>query len=227
MMSTKRWVLIGAASAVVLVALVVGALVMSTGAGRGSAASSAAPTTVVVVFAMAGEDGVQAAQLVAAVDVATGAFELRETSATVSIPGTSYSRLRDAYPFGGAQAVAAALGGGSIAAGTGWVDVSQEAWQRLLASGVDVTIPEAFQTFDDVAERYSDFEVGVQHVAVEDLRGLVNGVAYLSPDSRQTILDALAKASLRALASATPSQGVLTSLTAEQWTGFAKALAKN
>jgi len=227
MMSTKRWVLIGAASAVVLVALVVGALVMSTGAGRGSAASSAAPTKVVVVFAMAGEDDVVTAQLVTIVDPGSGSFELQETSATVSIPGTSFSLLRDAYPFGGAKAVATAIEGGSLKSGTAWVDVSPAAWGQLLASGVDVTITVPFDTYDDVTDHYSAFEVGPQRVAAADLRALVNGVAYLAPDSRQAILDAVAKASLRALASTTPPQGVLTSLSTEQWTGFAKALAKN
>ena len=226
MMSTKRWVLIGAASAVVLVALVVGALVMNTGAGRGDS-SSEAPTKVVVVFAMAGEDDVVTAQLVTIVDPSSGSFELQETSATVSIPGTSFSLLRDAYPFGGAKAVATAIEGGSLKSGTAWVDVSPAAWGQLLASGVDVTITVPFDTYDDVTDHYSAFEVGPQRVAAADLRALVNGVAYLAPDSRQAILDAVAKASLRALASTTPPQGVLTSLSTEQWTGFAKALAKN
>ncbi|HEY5276220.1 MAG TPA: hypothetical protein VIK38_06745 [Coriobacteriia bacterium] len=226
MMSTKRWVLIGAASAVVLVALVVGALVMNTGAGRGDS-SSEAPTKVVVVFAMAGEDDVVTAQLVTIVDPGSGSFELQETSATVSIPGTSFSLLRDAYPFGGAKAVATAIEGGSLKSGTAWVDVSPAAWGQLLASGVDVTITVPFDTYDDVTDHYSAFEVGPQRVAAADLRALVNGVAYLAPDSRQAILDAVAKASLRALASTTPPQGVLTSLSTEQWTGFAKALAKN
>ena len=224
MTSTKKWVLVGAISAVVLVAAVVGALKLRPGTGAGGASSSAAPTKVVVVFAMAGEDQAQIAQLVAVVDAATGRCELQDTSSTVSIPGTSYTQLRDAYPFGGAEAVAAALGGGSVAAGTAWVDVSQEAWQRLLATGVDVTIKEPFQTFDDVAEHYSEFEVGAQHVAAADLRGLVNGVAYLGTDARSTILQGLAAASLRELASATPSHGIETDLTSEQWAGFAKAL---
>jgi len=64
-------------------------------------AAKAAPSKVVVVFAFPDEENVVTAQLVATVDYATGAYKVEDTSATVSIPGTSYTMLRDAYPFGG------------------------------------------------------------------------------------------------------------------------------
>lgn len=226
MTSTTRSVLVGATLAVVVVAAAVAALVMLRPGAGGGAADSNVPSKVVVVFAMAGEDNAVTAQMVAVVDAKTGRYEIKETSSTVSIPGTSYSLLRDAYPFGGAKAVAAALDGGSIKAGTGWVDVSPEAWQRLLAPGVDVTITEPFDTFDEVSERYSEFEIGMQHVAAADLRSLVMGVAYLGAGSRWTIQGELASASLRALASTTPTQGIATDLTAEQWTALAGLMRK-
>jgi hypothetical protein len=224
--STTSSVLIGAALAVVVVAAAVGALVMLRPTG-GGVAESAAPTRVVVVFAMAGEDNAVTAQLVAVVDSASGRYELKETSSTVSIPGTSYSLLRDAYPFGGAKAVAAALDGGAVKAGTGWVDISPEAWQRLLAAGVEVTITEPFDTFDEASDRYTEFEAGTQRVEAADLRSLVNGVPYLGSESRTTILGELAAASLRALASTTPTQGIATDLTTGQWTALAATLRKD
>lgn len=225
MMSTKRWVLVGATSAVVLVALVVGVLAMRGNTGPGGA-SSAPPTKVVVVFAMAGEDRVVTAQMVAVVDPANGRYELQDTSATVSIPGTSYSLLRDAYPFGGAKAVAAAIDGGEIKTGTAWVDVSPEAWQRLLAAGVDVTITVPFDTFDEVTERYTAFEAGGKHVEAADLWALVNGVGYLDAQPRRTIMGGLAAASLSELAKAAPKDGISTSLPSDQWAVFAKRLAE-
>jgi hypothetical protein len=226
-MASRRWpAWIGAALAVVLVAAAVVALVLlRPGAGTG-AGTTAAPSKVVVVFAMGDEDHIVTAQLVVVVDVASGRYELHDTSATVPIPGTSYTQLRDAYPFGGAQAVAAALDGGSIKPGTAWVDVSPQAWQRLLAAGVDVTITAPFQTFDDVTEHYSQFETGPQHVAATDLWGLVNGLSYLDAEERSTITDALAAASLRALASAAYSHGIGTDLTPTQWADLATALQR-
>jgi hypothetical protein len=221
-----RSVLVGASLAVVVVAAAVGALVILRPTSGGGSADSKAPSEVVVVFAMPGEDHAVTAQLVAVVDVKSGRYELKETSSTVSIPGTSYSLLRDAYPFGGAKAVAAALEGGSIQAGTGWVDISPEAWQRLLAAGVEVTITEPFDTFDEVSERYTEFEVGGQRIESADLGNLVNGLAYLGADQRTAIQGELASASLRALASTTPTQGITTDLTAEQWAVLAAILRR-
>jgi hypothetical protein len=223
---TTRSIVIGAVCAVVVVAAGVGALVMRGGAKGGvpSGAATTPPSKVVVVFAMAGEDNAVTAQLVATVDSATGRYELTESSTTVSIPGTSYTALRDAYPFGGAEAVAAALAAGKVTAGTAWVDVSPQAWEGLLAQGFDTTMTEAFDTFDDLTDHYSEFVVGPQHVAVEDLRGLVNGLPYLGAEARLSAMADLAAASMRALKAARPVAGIETDLTAEQWTAFTRAL---
>lgn len=218
MSSSTRWVIIGAALAVVVVGAVVGGLILLRGG-----ADDKPPSKVVVSFAMPGEDGAVTAQLVTAVDVANGSYKTVDATQTVSIPGTSYTQLRDAYPFGGAEAVATALDGGSLKPGTAWVDVTQSAWEKLLQNGIDVTIKEPFDTFDDVAERYTEFEAGPQHVAAADLRALVIGMTYLEPDARQPIVDALASASMKALASASPGSGIETDMTDEQWAAFAKA----
>ena len=174
---------------------------------------------------VAGEDGAQIAQTVAVVDMASGEYTIEDTTQTVSIPGTSYTHLRDAYPFGGAEAVAAALDGGAPKPGTAWVDVSQAAWEKLLAKGVDVKITEPFETFDEKTEVYTQFAKGEQRVAAVDLRQLLNGAAYLGTGARTDILDTVAVASLRALTSATPGSGIETDLAAAQWTAFSKALA--
>jgi hypothetical protein len=223
---TTRSIAIGAVCAVVVVAAGVGALLMRGGAKGGTTGGAATtpPSKVVVVFAMAGEDNAVTAQLVATVDSATGRYELTETSTTVSIPGTSYTALRDAYPFGGAEAVASALAAGKVTAGAAWVDVSPQAWEGLLAQGFDTTMTEAFDTFDDLTDHYSEFVVGPQHVAVEDLRGLVNGLPYLGMEARASAVADLAAASMRALKAAKPVAGIETNLTAEQWTAFTKAL---
>lgn len=223
MTSTTRSVLIGATLAVVVVAAAVAGLLLLRPAAKVGTAQ-AAPSEVVVVFALPGEDKAVTAQMVAAVDYATGAYELVDTTKTVSIPGTSYSALRDAYPFGGAEAIATALADGKAAASTAWVDVSPEAWKRLLAAGFDTTMTEAFDTYDETADRYSEFEVGPQHVAVEDLAGLVNGLPYLAETARAVPTQGLALASLRALAAAKPGPGIETNLTTAQWSAFVTTL---
>ena len=226
--STTRSVVIGAACAVVVVAVGVGVLLMRGGAAGGASGgvAQAAPSKVVVVFAFPDEDNVVTAQLVATVDYATGAYQVEDTSATVSIPGTSYTMLRDAYPFGGAEAVASALADGKPVAGTAWVDVSPAAWTRLLKTGVEVTLTAPFDTFEDATDHYSEFIAGSQHVAATDLWGLVNGAVYLDAQDRGAIRGALAAASLRELVSTGPSQGITTNLTAEQWAAFAKVLGR-
>ena len=223
MTSTTRPILIGAACAVLLVAAVVGGFLLLRPAGKVGTAQ-AAPSTVVVVFALAGEDNAVTAQVVATVDYATGRYELVDTTKTVSIPGTSYSQLRDAYPFGGAQAVATALTDGTAQAGAAWVDVSPAAWKRLLAAGFDATMTEAFDTYDETTDRYSEFVVGPQHVAVADLGGLVNGLPYLAEEARAEPMKGLVVASMRALATAKPGDGIETILTADQWNAFARTL---
>ena len=227
MTSTTRSALIGATGALVLVAAAVGFLLLrgGTAGGSGSIGSkSTTPSEVVVVFALPGEDKAVTAQMVAVVDYATGVYELADTTMTVSIPGTSYSALRDAYPFGGAQAVAAALADGKAAANTTWVDVSPDAWKRLLVAGFDATLTEAFDTYDETTNRYSEFVVGPQHVVVEDLPGLVNGLPYLAETARTVPTRGLAAASMRALATAKPGPGIETNLTAEQWNAFVTKL---
>lgn len=219
MTSKTRSALIGAALAVVLVGLAVAALFL-----WGDIGSTAEPTKSVVVFAAPGEDGAVVAQLVAVVDMTTGSYEIEDTTQTVAIPGTSYEKLRDAYPFGGAEEVAAALDGGTIGPGTAWVDVPQSEWEKLLAGGVEVTVKESFETFDDASDRFMEFSEGQQRVAPEDLRALVLGAAYLGADARKTILDTLAAESLRALASVTPGTGIETNLTDEQWALLVEAL---
>lgn len=222
-----RPLLIGAALAVVVVVVAIAVAALAAFVARGGAVklgTRAAPDKVVVVFAMQDEQRTVVAQTIAVVDAATGSFETADTSATVSIPGTSYTLLRDAYPFGGAKAVATALDDGVLKPGTAWVEVTPDAWKRLLKAGVDVTITESFETFDEVTERYTEFVDGPNHVAADDLWGLVNGVAYLSAGERSTIIDALARASLRELAAASPGQGITTDLTPEQWRAFVKVL---
>lgn len=191
---------------------------------QSAAASRELPGTVVVVFAMPGEDQAVTAQMVVTVDTAAGTYDVADPNAEVPVPGTSYTKLRDAYPFGGAELVATALLEDDAQA-AGWVDVSPEAWEKLLAGGFDVTIVEEFQAYDDANDVYSVFDLGPQHVAVADLGGFVNGVTYTGTAARTAALSDLAKASLAALARVEVGDGIDTSVDEAVWSEFVGILA--
>jgi hypothetical protein len=212
---------IGAVCALLLVAVGVGALLLNR---RATSAPDALPPRVLIVFALPGEDNATTAQLIVSVDTASGRYQLVDTTSTVVIAGTPYTSLRDAYPFGGAKAVAAALADASGAQEPGWVDVSFDAWKRLLVTGVDVTLPEGFDTFDDVTERYSEFLAGPQHISAEDVRGLVNGLPYLDGAARSSVASELASASIGSLVSTEPTAGIETNLGPEQWAALMRSL---
>ena len=84
---------------------------------------------VAIVFSSHGEDGAQLAQVIALVTKDGNSIEFVDPDTPVTVPSTSFGRLRDAYPFGGAALVAQLLEprvGGRVAWGittNGWVGV--------------------------------------------------------------------------------------------------------
>jgi hypothetical protein len=183
------------------------------------------PSSVVVVFAIDGEDGGPIAHTAVIVrpDAGGGTYYLADTSATVSVPGLSDTRLAGTYAFGGAAGVAATHDGGELRSNTGWVDVPPAVWATLLHGGVEITLVEDFDVFDGTT--FYEFAAGTRRVGATELRALANGIEYLSPAERETLRATLAKASLAVLvADDGPPEGVLTNLTANGWRRLAEAL---
>ncbi len=181
------------------------------------------PTKVVVVFAIAGEDGGPIAHTAVVVRPGSGAaYYVAETSATVSLPGVTDTRLRSVYAFEGAAGVAAAHDGGDLRRGTGWVDVPPEAWTALLRDGVQVTLSEAFDVYD--GEEFYPFDAGPQRITGKQLRAFANGIEYLPSPERRALREAVAKASLAALLrEPSPPKGITTNLTAGGWASLSAA----
>lgn len=215
----------GVIAALLVVAAVAGGL-YALNRSRKAAAGLDAASRVVVVFALPAEDGAVTAQLIVVVDpkATPAAYKVVDASSTVTLPGTSYSTLRDAYPFGGAAAVATAMDGGVLKPDTAWVEVTPAAWAKLVQAGVEVTITENFDTFDGT--RFTEFPAGPQRVAAADLGSLVNGLAYQSKQERDAVFATLAAQSLKALASggATRPAGVTTNLSPKGWQALLTAL---
>lgn len=154
---------------------------------------------VAVVFASHGEDGAQLAQVVALVTENGRKVELLDPETKVVIPGTSYDRLRDAYPFGGAKAVAQALtnrAGGHVS----YVDVTEATWLKLLppSTPTEITLPKPVEVFDGA--RMVSFAEGTNKVTAADVPLLLQGLQYLEPSQRAPVLESVSKASLAALA---------------------------
>jgi hypothetical protein len=208
--------------AVLALVLVIGAFAYEAYRTRGLVDD---PSSVVVVFAIDGEDGGPIAHTAVIVrpDAGGGTYYLADTSATVSVPGLSDTRLAGTYAFGGAAGVAATHDGGELRSNTGWVDVPPAVWATLLHGGVEITLVNDFDVFDGTT--FYEFAAGTRRVGGEELRALANGIEYLSLDQRRAIRATMAKASLAELAAADgPPEGVLTNLTARGWALLTEAL---
>lgn len=220
----RRPIIVGAVAALLVVAAAVGAMLAFN--RLRPPAPLGDPSKVVVVFALPGEDEAVTAHLVAVVDpkAAPATYKVVDASSTVTLPGTSYTTLRDAYPFGGAEAVAKALEGGALEKGTAWVEVSPAAWTKLVQAGVEVSLTANFDTFD--GERFAEFPKGPQTVAAVDLRAFMNGLAYLARTDRDPAVAAVAAESLKGLSASTtgPPPGVTTNLSGAGWSRLSAAL---
>jgi hypothetical protein len=177
----------------------------------------------VIVFASHAEDGAEVAQVVADVTDGGRSVRLVDPRSAATIPGTSYDQLGDAYPFGGGEAVAAALTGLS-GANVAYVDVSEAEWIALLSrtGDVRVVVPKALEVFDGT--RLVSLAAGTQTVPAADVPALLRGVAYLGAADRLGVVDAVGEASLSALASEGTRTRVRTNLTAEAYARLVAAL---
>jgi hypothetical protein len=177
----------------------------------------------VVVFASHAEDGAEVAQVIAQIGEDGRTVVLIDPRTPATIPGTSYDRLGDAYPFGGAEAVATALTGLS-GAGVAYVDVSEAAWIALLArrGSVSVVVPKALEVFD--GSRLVSFAEGTQTVSAADVPALLRGAGYLGTAERVRIVEAVGEASVSALGVEGARTGVRTNLTAEAYARLLEGL---
>jgi hypothetical protein len=184
----------------------------------------------VVVFSSAAEDGAQVAQVVALLTDGGAKIEFVDPTATATIPGTSYTKLADAYPFGGARGVADALAGragGRVA----YVDVPESAWTSVLASqvgtgGIGVVLPQSSEVFDGT--RLVSFRSGENRVSPADVPHLMQGVAYLGGTARMAVTTQVGVVSLRALGVAAPADAEMlgTDLSKRAYTRLREALAQ-
>ncbi|MBN1193181.1 MAG: hypothetical protein JXA36_05785 [Coriobacteriia bacterium] len=181
---------------------------------------------VLLVAAAPDETGDVVAQIIAIADVSGSATTLEAVSpaASVTIPGTTYGTLADAYPFGGGAGVASALararGGDSLP----YVALNAAALTAALeeAGGVRITLPAPMSVFD--GENLFTLSAGAQTLDPAEVGAVFKGAPYLEARDR-TELDAELAPLVAALVADTGFEAVETDLSAEAYAALQSALA--
>lgn len=187
---------VGVIIGLVLAAVAVGVLVLGREqlvklAGGTSRVRSA--RAVLLVAAAPDDSGAVVAQVVARADLASGAVRAIDPSSTVTIPGTSYSALKDAYAFGGGAAVASAYARQRGEATLPYVAVSAEALSAAVdrSGGMQVTLPASMNVFD--GSRLYEFPSGAATLSGPQLLAVLRGTPYLAPVQRTALEATLAE----------------------------------
>ena len=164
---------------------------------------------VVLIFESPAEDGATVAALISV--VADGRMRDVSPDTTVTIPGTSYTRLGDAFVFGGGAAVARALGDSPNGGRVAFVSVPESEWRAAIEAsrGVEVSVRDKVTVFD--GQKLTTIRAGKQTLSANEVAALLRGLSYVSPSQSQSIRRELERELASALASRTPSAGRLDS----------------
>ncbi|TLM80133.1 MAG: hypothetical protein FDZ70_01980 [Actinobacteria bacterium] len=175
----------GIIAAVVVLALVIGNI------GSPEPASSA-PERVLIVFESVDPEGVQVAWAALDVDLAAGMVREVDTSSSAPVAGTTYDTLRDAYPFGGGQAVAVAYSAVGSAPVLPSLVVRGPQWRSMLTrpTSATVTFDRSMSVF--TGERLVDFPEGPNEVSGQDLPALLLASVSLDPAAARGVRAAVA-----------------------------------
>ncbi|KUK47810.1 MAG: hypothetical protein XD74_1604, partial [Actinobacteria bacterium 66_15] len=135
------------------------------------------------------ENGDVLAQVVALVDVGAGSIEPVSPATEVTLPGTTYGTLADAYPFGGGAGVAEALARARGGAAPAYLALDASALRSAVAKagGVEITLPAEMAVFD--GETLYTFAPGAVTLSADDLGAVFKGAPYLT-DAQRSELDA-------------------------------------
>ena len=128
---------------------------------------------------------------------------------TVTIPGTSYTRLSDAFVFGGGAAVARALGASDSGGRVAFVSVPEPEWRAAVEAsrGVEVNVRERVTVFD--GRKLTTIPAGKQRLSADDVAALLRGLSYVSPSQSQAIRRELERQLAGAVATGAPGARIV------------------
>jgi hypothetical protein len=183
-----RSVLIGVICAVLLAAAIGVAGYFFTKDAR-PAAGVQAGERVVLIFESAAEDGATVPALIAVVVDRQSSPVSSEM--TISVPGTSYATLEDAYVFGGGSAVTGALATVKKQDSVGFIVVPASTWAEALdeAGGAKVTLGQDLAVFG--GSELITLQKGARTLSSREVGALLRATKYLPASARASIEETL------------------------------------
>lgn len=156
------------------------------------------PEEVLVVGAVQDADGASVGGVIFMLD-SEGGFEYVEATDPVTIPGTSYETLQDAYAFGGGASVAEAYGRLRDVETPAWLALPQDVWMAAVdeAGGVIVDVDEGVYVF--LGKELVSIEGGEQELSGAELAAYWAAAPFADSERkvqsvRKTVSDAVADA---------------------------------
>ncbi len=155
----------------------------------------AEPAKILIVAAAPDEEGSDLAALAFVVDTTTGQVTLLDTWEDATISGTSAATAAEALPFGGGDAVAAALSPQTGGAKLEWVVLPAEEWAGLIdaAGGIAVDVPQSLSAY--TRSGLTVVEPGPQDLTGAQAVGVASAIKYLGdPQDQKAVLRQLTAA---------------------------------
>lgn len=192
----------GAMAGVLVIVLAAAAVVWFAPALR-SPMTVPGDRTLVVIASRDGTQTGQVAQLVGVADTSGGGLtvQLVDPLTTVTVAGTGYDRLADAYPFGGGTGVARAYASASGGQPLPVIALTEAGLVALVdrVGGLTLTIPSGIDVFDGT--KLYTFPAGPQKLTGVQVVALLSAIDFNdSAEERATMRAAIAGALAEGLA---------------------------
>lgn len=153
-----------------------------------------------VVLAVGDEQGVHSGVVVADVGLEPQRVRLIDPTRESRLVGVAYSRIGEAYPFGGGSAVLEAARGAGLTKARAAVGIDEDVWTKAVdaAGGLTVRIPEDVNAF--VGGRLQRFVEGTETVSGRRAAALIVASRYVTdPVERRELREAVSIGALRAV----------------------------
>jgi len=182
----------GWGAVVALVLLAVGAALVLTGVIDIDPRPKV-PERLLVVATAPDDEGTEVAAVAFVIEAGAEAPVILDVDATVTVPGTSARNARNAFPFGGGDAVSAALDS-QTGERLDWIVVPWPQWSESVdaQSGVQIEVPERVTAYRD--GRLIVVEEGAQRLEAAEVVALATAAPFVAEGSREALSRSLGSA---------------------------------